>query len=166
MLRNFVRTGLHRLITTKRGDSFPPIRVPKDLARRANQTLGEPLCSKEELARRQGAEKKLAELLRSKKRVEIAREPAPVTVYFEGDRNARIKTRVEELLRSKNIAFKAMDVQNDEAAKNFVVRTAKCKEDELPIVFVASDPVGDYNELVAWDVAGKLHRAVFGAPPS
>jgi hypothetical protein len=36
------------------------------------------------------------------------------------------------------------------------------KEDELPVVFVAGTPVGGYNELTEWDVAGKLAKAVFG----
>ena len=34
---------------------------------------------------------------------------------------------------------------------------------ELPIVFVASTPVGDYNALVDFDVSGKLDVAVWGA---
>ena len=92
------------------------------------------------------------------------REPAPVIVYFEKDRNVRLFGRIKEALEARNIAFTALEV--DTATKAFVMREAKCKEDELPIVFVATTPVGGYNELVEWDVSGKLATAVYGAPPA
>jgi len=90
------------------------------------------------------------------------REPAPVMVYFEKDRNQRLIERVRELLTSKGIAFQALDVSGDAATIAFVVREARCEDDDLPIVFVAGTPVGGYNELVDWDVSGKLKLAVFG----
>jgi glutaredoxin len=90
------------------------------------------------------------------------REPAPVVVYFEKDRNQRLIDRVRELLTSKGIAFQALDVSGDAATIAFVVREAKCEDDDLPIVFVAGAPVGGFNELVDWDVSGKLKTAVFG----
>ena len=83
-------------------------------------------------------------------------------VYFEKDRNQRLKDRVEEMLKARGIAYRCLDVAGDEATMSFVTREAKCKEDELPIVFVAGTPVGGYNELVAWDVSGKLKTSVFG----
>ena len=49
---DLVRTSLHRAITTPAGDRFFPLRVPKDLARRVNAMLGDPICSREELERR------------------------------------------------------------------------------------------------------------------
>jgi hypothetical protein len=85
-----------------------------------------------------------------------------VTVYFEKDRNARMLSRIEEALGAKNIAFTKLDVSGDEATMQFVTRTAKCEEDDLPIVFVASTPVGGYEALVAWDVSGELTKAVYG----
>jgi hypothetical protein len=43
-------------------------------------------------------------------------------------------------------------------------REAKHNEaDDLPIVYVAGTPVGAFNDLVEWDVSGKLKTAVFGA---
>jgi glutaredoxin len=91
------------------------------------------------------------------------REPAPVMVYFEKDRNQRLIERVRELLTAKGIPFQALDVSGDAATIAFVVREAHCEDDDLPIVFVAGTPVGGYNELVDWDVSGKLKTAVFGA---
>ena len=157
-----LRTGLHKIITTPVGDGFLPLRVPKVIARRVNMFLGSPLCSPEELDKRRAAQKRLQELRASGTAQPIAREPAPVTVYFEKDRNQRLKDRVEELLKSRGIAYQALDVAGDEAAMAFVTREAKCKEDDLPIVYVAGTPVGGYNDLVDWDVSGKLKTAVFG----
>ena len=163
-----VRTSLHRAITTPAGDRFLPVRLPKDLARRVNIVLGEPICSAAELLRRREGAERLVKLRADAKAgisaAPAAREPAPVIVYFEKDRNVRLFGRIKEALEARNIAFTALEV--DTATKAFVMREAKCKEDELPIVFVATTPVGGYNELVEWDVSGKLATAVYGAPPA
>jgi hypothetical protein len=90
------------------------------------------------------------------------REPAPVVMYFEKDRNQRLIERVRELLTAKKIPFTALDVSGDAATIAFVTREAACEDDDLPIVFVAGVPVGGFNELVDWDVSGKLEKAVFG----
>lgn len=157
-----LRTGLHKIITTPRGDGFLPVRVPKLVARRVNMFLGYPLCSADELVKRRAAEKRLAELRASGASGSIAREPAPVTVYFEKDRNQRMLDRIEEALHAKKIAFKKLDVAGDEATMQFITRTAKCEEDDLPVVFVGATPVGGYDALVAWDVSGELTKAIFG----
>lgn len=91
-----------------------------------------------------------------------AREPSPVMVYFEKDRNQRLIERVRELLTAKQIPFRALDVSGDAATLAFIVREARCEEDDLPIVFVAGTAVGGFNELVDWDVSGRLRAAVFG----
>ena len=96
-------------------------------------------------------------------RAPVKREPTPVMVYFEKDRNQRLIERVRELLEAKQIPFRALDVSGDAATRAFVVREAKCEDDDLPIVFVGGTVVGGFNELVDWDVSGKLKTAVFGA---
>jgi glutaredoxin len=90
------------------------------------------------------------------------REPAPVIVYFEKDRNQRLLERTRELLEAKSIPFRALDVSGDAATIAFIVREAKCEDDDLPVVFVAGTAVGGFNELVDWDVSGRLKTAVFG----
>jgi glutaredoxin len=157
-----IRTGLHKMITTPAGDGFIALRVPKVLARRMNMFLGSPLCSAEDLAKRRAAERRLVELRASGESRPIARAPAPVMVYFEKDRNQRMLDRIVEALHAKNIAFTKLDVAGDEATMQFVTRTAHCENDDLPIVFVGSTPVGGYDALVAWDVSGELAKAVFG----
>lgn len=160
-----VRESLHRMITSPRGDGVLAVRLPKDLARRLNTALGEPLCSRAELGRRRAARTRLAELRRggaSGSAAQPARAAAPVMIYFEKDRQARALGRIREVLESKGIAFTELDVSGDEATKRFVMREAGCKEDELPVVFVAGTPVGGYAALVEWDVSGRLASAVFG----
>ena len=163
---DLVRTSLHRAITTPAGDRFFPVRVPKDLARRVNAMLGDPICSKEELERRRAGRAKLEELKKtggtSSSASPAPAVQAPVTVYFEQDRNARMLGRIKEMLDAKQITYTLLDVAGDATTKDFVLREAKCKDDELPVVFVASTPVGGYNELVDWDVSGRLAKALAG----
>ena len=157
-----IRTSLFHAITTERGDAIAPVRLQKDLARRLNVALGMPLCSKDDLAKRRAAEARLATLRETKQEIVAPREAAPVMVYFEKDRNARLLERVRETLDARAIAYKLLDVSGDEATLHFVMREAKCEEDDLPIVFIAGKVVGDFNELTEWDVSGKLLKAVLG----
>jgi glutaredoxin len=159
-----VRDVLYRAITTPRGDSVLPVRVPKDLARRLNTTLGRPLASREELAKRNAARARLAALgdQPSSDNNRARAEPAPVLVYFERDRNVRELTRIEELLGTRGIAWKRLDVAGDEATIDFVTRQAKCERDDLPVVFVADQVVGGYDDLVRANVSGELERLMNG----
>ncbi|AKV02956.1 hypothetical protein AKJ09_09619 [Labilithrix luteola] len=164
-----VRTSLHSVITSSKGDGFVGLRVPRDLARRMNMMLGEPLCSETEMVRRRNARAKLASLRSGTAtssspapdaKPEAKLEAAPVMIYFEKDRGARLLARIQEMLDAKGIRYTLLDVAGDAVTKDFVMREAKCKEDELPVVFIAGAPVGGYNELVEWDVAGKLTKAI------
>jgi glutaredoxin len=160
---DLVRTGLHRVITSETGDRFLPVRLPKDLARRFNAMLGEPLCSKTELERRKSGAARLEELKKkgTKESKPLERATAPVMIYFEKDRNERMLGRMKELLDAKSIAYTILDVTGDVGTKDFVLREAKCKEDELPVVFVGGNAVGGYNELVDFDVSGRLKKALY-----
>lgn len=164
---DLVRTSLHRVITTDTGDRFLPVRVPKDLARRVNMMLGEPLCSEPELERRRAGRAKLEDLKRgtgttSEATAAAPSVQAPVMVYFEKDRNARMLGRIKEALDAKSITYTLLDIAGDAVTRDFVLREAKCKDDDLPVVFIAGSPVGGYNELVDWDVSGRLAKALAG----
>lgn len=159
---DIVRTSLGKLLKDDRLDTFAPVRVARGLADRLNRTLGEPLCTAEELEKRRAARARLAELRKSGKKTERERTQAPVTIYFEKDRNQRELSRMEELLGAKGVTYQKLDLTGDEATLAFVQREAKVKGDDLPVVFVAGDVVGTYPALVAFDVAGKLDKALFG----
>jgi glutaredoxin len=83
----------------------------------------------------------------------------PVIVYFDG-KDHRTKTKVEELLRGREIAFQLLDVTNDEAERSWVITAAR--REEFPIVVIAGTPVGGFDELTQLDVQGQLKRLVFG----
>jgi hypothetical protein len=165
-----VRDALYRAMTGAAGDSLAPVRIPKDLARRLNTTLGRPLAPLDELAKRARARAHLAGL-RARPAVGAtaatdtprqAKPAAPVVVYFEKDVNVRELLRIEDLLGAKGYAWTRLDVAGDEATLDFVMRTAACERDELPIVFVADRPIGNLQALVRADVSGDLARAIGG----
>jgi glutaredoxin len=83
-----------------------------------------------------------------------------VLVYFDG-KDHRTKSKVEELLRGRSIAFRVLDVTDDEAEKSWV--TTAAHSDEFPIVVVAGAPVGGLAELTQLDLTGELGRRVFGS---
>ena len=85
---------------------------------------------------------------------------APVVVYFDG-KDHRTKTKIEELLRGRDIVFTVLDVGNDEAERSWVVTAAK--SEEFPIVVIAGTPVGGFHELTQLDVQGELKRRVFAS---
>jgi hypothetical protein len=156
-----VRAALYFAMNAPAGDSFAPVRVPKDLARRLNATLGHPLAPLDELAKRARARDRLAELRAGRgDGAPRSVEAAPILVYFEKDRNVRELTRIEELLSAKNFEWKRLDVSGDEPTIDFVMREAKCERDDLPVVFVANQVIGNYDALVRADVSGELTRAV------
>ena len=167
IMLDLVRTSIHRAITTPLGDRFLPVRVPKDLARRVNAMFGDPICSQQELERRRAGRAKLEELKNNGgkpapgQEATVAKEQAPVMIYFEKDRNARLLGRMKELLDAKGVKYTLLDIAGDATTRDFVMREAKVKDDDLPVVFVATTPVGGYNELVDWDVSGKLAKALY-----
>jgi glutaredoxin len=158
-----LRTSLHRALVTRQGDGVTPLRVAKDLARRLNVTLGEPLCSEEDLRTRRAAEEKLQVLAKTRAeggapREKIALPAAPVKVYAEKDRNQRELTRIRELLDAKGIVYEVLDVTGDEATIEFVTRTARCEQDELPVVFLGAMVLGGYEGLANADLSRALKR--------
>jgi hypothetical protein len=161
MIVDALRTTLHRALTSPRGDHFTAIRVSKDLARGVNAMLGEPLCSASELDRRRAAAARLQRLRGAPSSAPAAKEPSPVMVYFEKDRNHRLLEQTEQVLKGRDIKYTRLDVTGDANTKSFVMREAKCAEDELPVVFVAGRAIGGYRELVAADTSGELMKAVF-----
>jgi len=168
-----VKDVLYRAITSPKGDSLAPIRLPKDLARRLNATLGSPLAPIRELARRRDALGRLVALRDARNgkgpvpasAAAPSHKPdaAPVMVYFEKDRGVRELGRIEEALGAKGIAYKLLDVAGDEATLDFVMREAGCDRDELPVVFVGGAAIGNFPALVKADLSGELQKAVYGA---
>jgi hypothetical protein len=162
-----IRDALYRAIASPRGDSIAPLRITKDLARQLNDMIGTPLATREELEARAVARARLLELRSgTAKGAGEPTDPAPVFLYFETGRNVRELTRMEEVLSAKGIRWTRLDVRGDEATLEFVTRKAECEADDLPVLFVAERPVGNFAAVVASDVSGELARLVFGPKAS
>jgi len=160
-----LRTSLHAVLASEALASVALVRIPRELARRANRTLGSPLCGPEELARRENARARLAALRSAlPRKKQEKRDPVPVTIYWESGRNLRTFERMRATLETNAIPVTVCDVTGDEATLAFVTHKASCEADALPIAFVGPTVVGGYADLVAWDVDGRLHEAVYGEP--
>jgi glutaredoxin len=88
---------------------------------------------------------------------------APVFIYFDG-RDHRTKAKIEELLTGQKIAFKVLDVTDDEAEKSWV--TTAARTNELPIVVIAGTAIGGLGELTQLNLSGELQRRVFAVGPA
>lgn len=162
---DILRDRIHRALTSSTGDTLSAVRVPKAIARSVNVSLGSPICSREESAKRRAAAERLAALRAGiVPETKVSRRAeAPVLVYFEKGRNERELGRIREVLDAKRIGYELLDLAGDETTLSFVTNKARCEADELPVVFVADAPIGNFQKLVASDVSGELERLVRGA---
>jgi glutaredoxin len=143
-LRVIVHRGLQET-----GNEGPVLKRVRDVANTVNDLLGKPIHGGTDAAG----------LRVVPAAGEAKREQAPVVVYFDG-KDHRTKTKVEELLRGRDIEFRVLDVANDEAERSWV--TTAAKSNEFPIVVIAGTPVGGLQELTQLDVQGGLTRLAFG----
>ena len=144
-LRVIVHRGLQET-----GNEGPVLKRVREVANTVNDLLGKPIHGTDDAGETvTGAAAAPA----------AAPLQAPVVVYFDG-KDHRTKTKIEELLRGRDIVFTVLDVANDEAERSWVVTAAK--SEEFPIVVIAGTPVGGLQELTQLDVQGELKRLVFG----
>ena len=146
-LRVIVHRGLQET-----GNEGPVLKRVREVANTVNDLLGKPFHGEDS----SGAETVVAAPAPAAAPLQMQ---APVVVYFDG-KDHRTKTKIEELLRGRDIVFTVLDVANDEAERSWVVTAAK--SEEFPIVVIAGTPVGGLQELTQLDVQGELKRRVFG----
>jgi glutaredoxin-related protein len=148
-----VRVLVHGVLSSEGGERYRAVKLLREVLGTANDLAGRPFCSAEELAARRE---------RAHPTVAVAparREPAPVMLYFDG-KDHRSKTKLEELLRSRDIPFKVLDCTDDEATRSWALAAAKLPE--FPLLFIAGEAVGGLHEATQLDVNGGLARRVFG----
>jgi glutaredoxin 3 len=68
--------------------------------------------------------------------------------------------RAKALLRKRGIAFEEINVENDPAARDWMVKASGRKT--VPQIFIAGEPVGGSDDIAAMDAKGELTRRVFG----
>lgn len=153
-LTDQARVTIHRFLQSNTGTGFAPIRLAKEFLQTANDLTGRPFCTQAELDDRRGdlsAERKTSTL--------DAKEAAPVRVYFDG-KDHRTLAKVEELLKSRTIAYQVLDVTDDEATRSWAATAAKLND--FPLVFVAGEAIGGIHELTQASVNGELAKKVSG----
>lgn len=146
-LRVIVHRGMQET-----GQEGPVLKRVREVANTVNDLLGKPI---------HGADAGGGLSVVPAAATAVAPAQAPVVVYFDG-KDHRTKTKIEELLRGRDIVFTVLDVANDEAERSWVVTAAK--SEEFPIVVIAGTPVGGFHELTQLDVQGELKRRVFASP--
>jgi hypothetical protein len=160
------RVLLHDVLASDKGDRLPPLRWTRRALSFWNDLAGRPLCSAEELDRREADRAALqAEVaaLRAGKanpgQPPARREAAPVVLYVT-DQDMRTKKKLEEILKGRDIPYKVNDVTDDEASRSWALTQAR--KQEFPLLFVAGEPVGGLDEVMQLDVTGELLKKVFG----
>jgi glutaredoxin len=148
-----VRTLVDGVLRSTAGDQYKPVKLVREFLGTANDLVGRPFCSAEELEARRVADAPAGAA------APAVREPAPVMVYFDG-KDHRTKKKVEELLSGRDIPFTVLDVTDDEATRLWASTAAK--QAEFPLVFVAGEAIGGLHELTSADVNGLLRKKVFG----
>src|SRR6188474_1012208 len=129
-LRVIVHRGMQET-----GNEGPVLKRVREVANTVNDLLGKPIHGADD---RGGLSVVPAAASSS-----AAPAQAPVVVYFDG-KDHRTRTKIEELLRGRDIVFNVLDVSNDEAERSWVVTAAK--SEEFPIVVIAGTPVGGLQE--------------------
>ncbi|MSP59768.1 MAG: hypothetical protein EXR72_05390 [Myxococcales bacterium] len=149
-----LRFLVNEALSSERGNQLRPVKVLREVLGTANDLVGRPFCSIEELDRRRSRGAPVVVVEAPKKR-----EPAPVMLYFDG-KDHRTKKKMEELLQGRDVPFQVLDCTDDEATRSWALATAKLPE--FPLLFIAGEPIGGLHELTALDVNGGLARRVFG----
>ena len=159
------RVLLHGVLASERGDRLPPLRWMRHALSFCNDLTGRPLCSEEELARREAERAAIAAEVAAGRNGKGAapaparREPAPVVLYIT-DQDQRTKKKIEEIFKGRDIPYTVNDVTDDEASRSWALTQAKASE--FPLVFIAGEPVGGLDDLMQLDVRGELAKKVFG----
>jgi glutaredoxin-related protein len=159
------RVLLHGVLSSAKGDRLPPLRWTRRALSFCNDLAGRPLCSEDELRRREAeraayaAEAAAGPAAKHGPAAPARREPAPVVLYIT-DQDMRTKKKLEEILKGRDIAYLINDVTDDEASRSWALTQAK--KLEFPLLFVAGEAVGGLDEVMQLDVTGGLVKKVFG----
>ncbi len=137
-----------------------------DVARKANEALGRPLASADELEDRHAFVVKttkaptMAASTKAPPAAPLAGEVAPVIVYHM-DKTRRDATKLTDILDANNVPHTVVNIQEDAAAQYAVRRDSNGLR--LPVVFIAGECIGGREHLVNAASSGELKKKVFGA---
>lgn len=157
------RTLLHGALASEAGNRLPPLRWTRQALSFVNDLAGRPLCSEEELQRREAEIEALRTEVAARRAggpLQPARAEAAPVVLYVSDQDHRTRKRIEDILKGREIPYLVNDVTDDEASRSWALTTAH--KTELPLLFIAGEPVGGLDEVMQLDVTGELLKKVFG----
>ena len=135
-----------------------------ELVKKANDALGRPLASADELADRRAFEAKAAggptPAVTSSKPVDKPVQ-APVIIYYvDRKEQSREVRKLTDILDANGVTYTVTDITEDPAAQFAVRRDSNGAR--LPVVFVAGECIGAREQLVNAASSGVLKTKVFG----
>jgi glutaredoxin-related protein len=133
--------------------------VVGDKLRSANEALGRPLASEDELADRRSFDSRSSASASPSAPTSTTSSAAPVIVYYM-DKQKRDVSKLTDILDTSGIKYTVTNIQEDPAAQFAVKRDSKGFH--LPVVFVAGDCIGGREQLVNAATSGELKKKVFG----
>ena len=156
------KTLAYSAMTSETGNFLPPVRYAKKAVGFVNDLLGRPLASSAELDRRDEESQRLDALAEKARRGEGAvakKEAAPVVLYVT-DQFVRGRKRIEDVLKGRGIPYRVLDLTDDESTRSWAL--TKAQATEFPLLFVAGESVGGFEQVLSLDATGGLTKKVFG----
>ncbi len=156
------KTLAYSAISSDTGNFIPPVRYTKKAVGFVNDLLGRPLASEDELDRRDAEAARLEDLAERARRgdtAQAAKEAAPVVLYVT-DQFVRERKRIEDVLKGRGIPYRVLDVTDDEATRSWAL--TKAQATEFPLLFVAGEALGGFEQVLSLDATGGLTKKVFG----
>lgn len=154
MLDRFKKKA-HQVLSSDRGNGFAPVRLARRAAQRANDALGRPLSSEQELAERRAYES--ASTVDSGPTEE--RVAAPVMIFHLDKHHVKVK-KMRDVLDAAGIPYQTQNLENDPAGISATNRDAGGFK--MPVVFIAGTCHGGLEQLINLQGNRQLEKLVYG----
>ena len=121
-----------------------------------NDLLGRPLASSAELDRRDEESQRLDALAEKARRGEGAvAKKRPRRPLRHRSVRARAK-RIEDVLKGRGIPYRVLGLTDDESTRSWAL--TKAQATEFPLLFVAGESVGGFEQVLSLDATGGLTK--------
>jgi glutaredoxin len=154
MLDRFKKKA-HAMLSSQRGEKFAPVRLARKVALRANDALGRPIASEQELAERAAYE---AAGRGATVETKAERVAAPVMIFHLDKHHVKVK-KMRDVLDSAGIPYQTQNLENDPAGISATNRDAGGFK--MPVVFIAGTCVGGLEQLINLNGNRELDKLVY-----
>ena len=81
-------------------------------------------------------------------------------MLYVTDQFMRERKRLEDILKGRGIPYQVLDVTDDESTRSWAL--TKAQATEFPLLFVAGESLGGFEQVLSLDAAGGLLQRVYG----